>query len=457
MVPNSSSETIIAQCTPRGSGAIALLRLSGPESLHIATQLSRLPNNKTIATVPTHTIHAGHVIDRQNKPVDFVLFFVMHGPRTFTGENVVEISTHNNQFIIQEIIELALAHGARLAQEGEFCKRAVLNNKIDLIQAEAINELIHAQTQTALKQSLAQIEGSFSHQIAAIENDLIKAMAYCQASFEFIDEEHMEFGSDIKQIVVRTLQTIGTLKISFDQQERIRQGIRIAIIGSVNAGKSSLFNTLLQKERAIVTHIAGTTRDVIEAGMYRNQNYWTLIDTAGLRNTDDMIEKEGIERSLKEARLADIILLVIDSSRALTHQELHVYSEIAQQHQNKIIRIYNKSDLPVITAPEDKADILVNTVNKNNIDKIETAIEEKITELLSSIESPFLLNKRQFNLLLGIEQKLLHLMPMLEGNIAYELLSVHLEQAIADLSELTGKTISEASMDKVFREFCVGK
>lgn len=457
MVSFSEHETIIAQCTPRGSGAIALLRLSGPGALTIATKLSKLPNNKTIDTVATHTIHAGHAIGMNNKPIDYVLFFVMHGPRTFTGEHVVEISTHNNQFIIQEIIACAIARGARLAQEGEFCKRAVMNKKIDLVQAEAINELIHAQTQTALKQSLAQVEGSFSRHINELENDLIKAMAYCQASFEFIDEENMEFGDDIKRIIEQTIATISKLKTSFDQQERIRQGIRIAIIGSVNAGKSSLFNTLLQKERAIVTHIAGTTRDVIEAGMYRNQNYWTLIDTAGLRNTDDMIEKEGIERSLKEALLADIILLVIDSSRALTTQEQTVYAEIATQHQHKIIRIYNKSDLPCVTAPEGEEALIVNTVNKANIDRIESAIEEKISALLSSIESPFLLNKRQFNLLLGLEHKLVGMLPMFDTNIAYELLSVHLEEAIADLSELTGKTISEASMDKVFREFCVGK
>lgn len=457
MIPHSESETIIAQCTPRGSGALALLRLSGPDALSIATKLSKLHGNKTIDTVTSHTIHPGHAVRKNNQPIDYVMFFVMHGPRTFTGEDVVEISTHNNQFIIQEIIELAITHGARLAQEGEFCKRAVMNKKIDLIQAEAINELIHAQTQTALKQSLAQVEGSFSQHIAVLENDLIKAMAYCQASFEFIDEENMEFGSDIKKIIEQTIHTIGKLKVSFDQQERIRQGIRIAIIGSVNAGKSSLFNTLLQKERAIVTHIAGTTRDVIEAGMYRNQNYWTLIDTAGLRNTDDMIEKEGIERSLKEAQLADIILLVIDSSRALTTQEIQIYSEIAAQHQHKIIRIYNKSDLPCITAPKGEGALVVNTVNKANIDHIESAIEEKIAALLNSIESPFLLNKRQFNLLLGLEHKLLAIMPMFDKNIAYELLSVHLEEAIADLSELTGKTISEASMDKVFREFCVGK
>lgn len=457
MISHSDRETIIAQCTPEGSGALALLRISGPNALTIASNISILPKNKTIFSVPTHTIHAGHVTDAQKNHIDYVLFFVMHGPRTFTGEDTVEISTHNNRFIIQAVINAALACGARLAKEGEFCKRAVLNNKIDLIGAEAINELIHAQTQSALKRSLAQVEGSFSRITHEIEEELIKAMAYCQASFEFIDEEGMEFGKDILSMINRILEYINSFKISFDQQERIRQGFRIALIGSVNAGKSSLFNALLQKERSIVTHIAGTTRDVIEAGLYRNQNYWTLIDTAGLRNTDDIIEREGIERSLKEAELADIILLIIDASRKLTEQELLIYTQIGQKHMDKTIRIYNKSDLPMITIPDDSKALLVSTVKKENIDQIEAAIEDKIASMLAGLSSPFLLNKRQFNLILSLENNLKSILPLLTDNVQYELVSIHLEDAIAALSELTGKTISEAAMDKVFREFCVGK
>lgn len=454
---NPETQTIIAQCTPRGSGAIALLRISGSEALNIATKLSRLPNNKQIDNLASHTIHAGHVIDEHNKAIDYAMFLVMHGPHTFTGEDVVEITSHNNQFIIQDIITIAIKHGARLAREGEFCKRAVMNNKIDLIQAEAINELIHANTQLALKQSLAQVEGSLSQWIINIEQELLKALAFCQASFEFIDEEEMEFGTQIKEIINKTCATIEQLKISFDQQQRIRQGIRIAIIGSVNAGKSSLFNALLQKDRAIVTNIAGTTRDVIEAGLYKKQNYWTLIDTAGLRNTNDIIEQEGIERSLKEAQLADIILLVIDASRTMNAQEKTVYQQIADQHPDKIIPILNKSDLPSHTDVIFQNTICASTKTNLNIVDVEQAIEQKIEQLLSSIASPFLLNKRQFNLLLNLEQKLQNSLPLFTDNIAYELLSVHLQDAIAELSSLTGKSVSEDAMDKVFKEFCVGK
>lgn len=449
-------QTIIAQCTPRGSGALALLRLSGSRALEIATAIGQLLSKQQIIDVATHTIHAGYVIDQNNQPIDQVMFLVMHGPRTFTGEDTVEITTHNNPFIIESIIQQALANGARIAQEGEFCKRAVLNGKIDLVQAEAINELIHANTQMALKQSMAQVKGSFSQWIASIERDLIKAMALCQASFEFIDEENMAFGNEIRTIIQNIIDTIAQLKITFDQQQRIRQGIRIAIIGSVNAGKSSLFNALLQQNRSIVTNIAGTTRDVIEAGLYKDQNYWTLIDTAGLRQTDDIIEKEGIERSLHEAELADIILLVIDASRTMHTDEREVYNKITEQHHHKIMVIYNKSDLERKTELS-LPGLSVSTLNRSHNAMIEEAIEDKIAALLSSISSPFLLNKRHYNLLMTLEKQCHEILPLLTNNIAYELLSIHLQEAAAHVSELTGKTISENAMDEVFRSFCVGK
>src|SRR5579863_4648796 len=318
MFYSSSNETIIAQCTPQGTGAIALLRLSGDNTFAIADAISKLPGNKIISALPTHTIHYGWVIDKNGTHIDQVLFLLMRSPHTFTGDDTVEITCHNNPFIIQSIIQAALATGARLAQEGEFSRRAVHNNKIDIIQAEAINDLIHANTQLTLKQSLSQLEGSFSHWITNIEKQLIKALALSDASFEFLDEENMEFSTQIKEIIDAVLTTITNLKNTFNQQQQIRNGIRIAIIGSVNAGKSSLFNALLNQERAIVTNIAGTTRDAIEAGLYKNGNYWTLIDTAGLRTTDDIVEQLGISRSHEEAHKADIILLVFDGSQQLS-------------------------------------------------------------------------------------------------------------------------------------------
>lgn len=448
-------ETIIAQCTPIGSGAIALLRMSGANSLVIADSMAKLASGKRIVDVDSHTIHYGSVRDVHGNSIDNVLFLVMKAPRTFTGQDVIEISSHNNQFIIEEIINSALSFGARLAKEGEFSKRAVLNKKIDLVQAEAINELIGAQTQQALKRALAQVDGSFSHWISIIEKQLLKAMAFCEASFEFIDEE-LEFADQIKVMVSEILTTISRAKKSFDKQQHIRSGIKIALVGSVNAGKSSLFNALLGSARAIVTPIAGTTRDSIEASVTRFGTFWTLIDTAGLRITDDIVEQEGIKRSLEQAALADIVLLVYDASRLLSSQELEAYSQILAQHQAKIITVCNKIDQVVDFDSNNFSGVALSAQNKIGIDALEKKIQEKIISLMSQYDSPFLLNSRQFNLLGALENKLNEILHMLE-NPQYELLSIHFNDALAHLSELTGKTVSEQTMDAVFNEFCVGK
>ena len=267
----------------------------------------------------------------------------------------------------------------------------------------------------------------------------------------------MAFGEQIHDTTKIILHTIAKLKKTFDAQQHIRQGIRIAIIGSVNAGKSSLFNALLKKDRAIVTNIAGTTRDVIEAGVYRNNNYWTLIDTAGLRQTDDIIELHGIERSHNEAQSADIILLVIDSARTMTLQEKSIYEEIYDAHAHKTIVVKNKTDLAQIKSYLNITEQLeVSAHNNQGIDLVEQYIEKKIAALFSDLESPFLLNKRQYNLLLHVEHNLNKLIPLL-ANPEYEIISYHLNDILAHLSELTGKSISEAGMDAVFRNFCVGK
>ena len=451
-------QTIIARCTPAGNGAIALLRLSGTHAVIIADALAQLTQGKTLHESPSHTIHYGWIINRNQEKIDQVLFLLMRAPSTFTGQDTVEITCHNNQFLIEHILALAIEQGARLAQEGEFTRRAVLNNKIDLIQAEAINELIGAHTQHALKTSFSQLQGSFSSFIAAIEQELLKAIAFCEASFEFIDEE-MLFDQQIKESISTVLQKIAQLQKTFNKQQHIRSGIKIALIGSVNAGKSSLFNALLNQPRSIVTNIAGTTRDAIEAVMTRNGNFWTLIDTAGLRTTDDMIEQEGIRRSWQQAQHADIILLIIDNSRPVTDQEHALYSDLMAQFASKIIVVLTKDDLRAcaqtdfITQPK----ISVSATTRLHLDLLEEKIEEKIQNLFQSLESPFLLNQRHHNLLLALENRLLAIQNSLQTTIAYEIISYQLNDAIAHVSELTGKTISESAMDGIFRQFCVGK
>jgi tRNA modification GTPase len=455
-----STETIIAHCTPRGQGALALLRISGQQALVVVDSFAQLATAKKLVSVSTHTIHYGTVIDTNKQVLDKVLFFVMHAPHTFTGEHTIEITCHNNPFIIASIIEQAITQGARLAYPGEFTRRAVLHDKIDLMQAEAIDELIHANTQLTLKKALAQLEGSLSHWVTTIEQELITCLAFSDSSFEFIEEENMEFGTQIKERLQKTLHTLTQLKKNFDQQQQIRQGIRIALLGTVNAGKSSLFNALIGKDRSIVTNIPGTTRDVIEAGLYKYGNYWTLIDTAGLRKTDDKIEQEGIKRSFKEAQNADIILLLCDRSQEWSVQETTVYHELLDAYGKKIILITSKDDLPqqaqhAISWKE----ILPFSVKKpEQLSCIEQNIQHKIEKLFEQAESPFLLTQRQYTLLLALEKNLVHIVSMLTTHpISYELVSFHLNDSLKYFAELTGKSVSEAAIDAVFRNFCVGK
>lgn len=452
------SQTIIAQCTPSGKGALALIRISGPKSREIVANFSK--PSKNLLTGNSHTIHYGHVIDIKTQSViDNVLFLIMDSPRTFTGQDTVEITCHNNPFIIENIISQAINCGARIAQPGEFTERAFLNGKIDLLQAESINDLISANTQSSLKKSLAQLNGSFSKWISSIEEKLIRAMAWSEASFEFLEEaeksNEANFEEQIQIQILDIIKDISRAKGQFDIQQQLREGIRIALIGSVNTGKSSLFNALLGQNRAIVTNIAGTTRDTIEAGLYKNGNYWTLIDTAGLRKADDIIEQEGIERSFDEAKRSDIILLVYDSSRDLSIEELNIYNSIKENYNNKIICAYNKSDLT--NKPKENSHIFVCATLKENISALETEIQNKIDLLLEQVDSPFLLNKRQFNLLLGLENLLEDILNLLVTSNQPEIISYHLKYCLEYLSELTGKSISEAVMDKVFKEFCVGK
>lgn len=459
VIHSRDDETIIALSTPRGPGAIALIRLSGINVFAIVTAISKLIGNKAITAVPTHTVHVGWVVNHIQQPIDQVMFTVLHAPSTFTGQDCVEITAHNNQFIIEAIVEAAIQQGARLAHEGEFTKRAFLNGKIDLIQAEAINELIHAQTTIALKKSLAQLKGSFSSWIIDIEQELITILAWTEASFEFLDEE-TEFGEQIKQRLYNIIDKIVFIKKNFSIQQQLRQGIRIALIGSVNAGKSSIFNALLGHKRSIVTAIAGTTRDSIEAGMCRNENFWTLIDTAGLRTTDDVIEQEGIQRSYEEAQKADIILLIIDGSRPLTTQEYTTYQHLFNTYEAKTICLQNKTDLPQKIAHNitGMKPLFVTSQEISTCSIIEKAIESKVNELFTTVESPFLLNQRHYNLLIGLEKQLVQTLSLVQGTtVPYELVAYHVRDAIEHISELTGKSVTEAGIDKVFKEFCVGK
>ena len=458
MIYLKDDEAIVAQATAIGAGAIAMLRVSGLNAVQVVDSIAQLPGNKKLVTQDSHTIHYGWIIDKAGQHVDQVLFLLMRGPKTFTGQDVVEITCHNNQFLVEQVIDIIIQAGARLADNGEFTRRAVLNNKVDLVQAEAINELIHAQTSQALKQSLRQLEGSFSSWIAHIEKQLIHIVAYCEASFEFLDEE-MTFDQQIHARLQNVMNDVADVLKTFDKRQYVTQGVRIALVGSVNVGKSSLFNALINRKRAIVTDIAGTTRDTIEAGMYQQGAFVTFIDTAGLRESDDFVEKIGIDRSFQEVTSCDLILMVFDATQNYGEEELRCYELIAQQHKDKIIFVQNKIDqgnnlLPFL---QRQNCIPVSVLQNKNIDLLRTTIDSKIDDLMQIGQSPCLLNKRQYNLLFAVQQQLGAIQQGISRTIEYELLVIQVTDAITKLSELTGKTVTEDALNAIFREFCVGK
>ncbi len=460
-------DTIVALSTPKGSGAIAIIRLSGQDSLDIADKISRLSNGEKIVDCKSHTIKHGFVVDKKTEQdIDEVLFFIMRLPRTFTGQDIVEISCHNNQFIIENIVALSIFAGARLAKPGEFAQRAFLNGKIDLVQAESINDLIGAQTQLAVQKSLSQVKGSLSNFILKIEEKLLYILALVEGSFEFLEEEARDLDMDnlIRNSIDNLLNELNQLKDSFNIQQQIKNGIKISLVGYTNVGKSTLFNALLGKNRSIVTHIEGTTRDVIESNLYKNGSFWQLTDTAGLRDTTDFMEKEGIERSLEQIKVSDIVVLILDSSKSLITDQIKLYDNIVKFYRDKIIFVANKSDIKESKKILLKLNQIFNTKflavsgkNKIGLDLLEAEIEKMVQKMFKEFKSPFLLNKRQISTLVELIGDLEFIKQSFLQSLEYELIAHHIKNILGKLTELTGKNINEKLLDKIFKDFCVGK
>lgn len=461
----NNQQPIIALCTPRGSGAIALIRLSGQTAVEAVDCFAQLSSGKKLVDCATHTIHYGFIAGAERRRIDSVLFLLMKAPKTFTGQDTVEITCHNNPFIIDRIIEIAIQAGARPAHAGEFTRRAFLNNKLDLVQAEAVVDVIHAQSEEALVRSMSQLEGSLSHAVASIKKQIVTLLAFVEASFEFLDEEQRDFDFSIE--IKRQLEAIQTIvasvKKDFHLQQQIKEGLRLVILGSVNVGKSTLFNALLDKERAIVSPMAGTTRDSIDATMYKNGMFWSLVDTAGLRITCDIIEQQGIDRSMQQASIADVMLLVIDGSIPFLEQEQKEYQKILDLYESKSIIVINKIDKDgdvekyqhsLIT----KAPVVYTSAHcRRGLDTLERTIEEKKQSLFSMGETSFLLNQRQCSLLSQIEQDLGSLALQMRDSLHCELVAYQLQNLVEKASELTGEKVSEQVLDTIFNQFCVGK
>ena len=455
-------DVIVAQATPHGKGAIALIRLSGKEVRHILDKCAQLKSKQKIAEVKTHTIHYGTIYDKDENIIDNVLFLVTDGPRSFTGENAIEITSHNNPFIINKIIERTIECGARRALPGEYSERAVLNKKIDLLQAEAIHDLLSAQSELQTQLALGQLEGTLSAEIQKIDDELCALAAWSQASFEFLDEER-DFQSVILEKAESIKKSVESLLNQHNFSTLIKEGLKIGIIGSTNVGKSSLLNVILNQKKAIVTDIPGTTRDVVEGTLYKDNIYWTFLDTAGIRKTADLIEQTGIQKSHEIAEKADILLVVFTFKEEEDQEIKKTYHDIIMRHLGKIIFIRNKIDLSHQSNISENffsqfSSLAVSTHTLEGIEEIIAAIQKKKEELFNTHNISFLLNTRHVSALTETKEKLEYIVKLLRTNSPlYEIILMLIHETQKTLTLMSGKTVEEKSFDKVFRSFCVGK
>ena len=457
-------DTIVASCTAPGAGALALIRFDGLRAREIVAAMAQLPYGKKLSECVSHSIVYGHVVAADATLIDQVLFLIMFGPRTFTGNDVVEITCHNNRFIVDAIIARGCQLGARHARPGEFTQRAVMNGKIDMLQAEALHELIMAPSHAVAMRSLAQLEGSLSHVVTQLQQELFELAAHVEASFEFLEEEHLDldFTTLILQRIEALLVKLHPLCAGQKQMQQLREGVKIALVGSVNAGKSTLLNALIGRNRAIVSDVPGTTRDSIEASVSEGGYVWTYIDTAGLRITEDAIEQEGIVCSRYEAAAADSIIFVCDGSSEPSADVIAEYTALSELPDKTVIVALTKADkgcfhtwLP--KTPEGKV-FCMSAHTGTGMNDLREEIVAQVKRVYEGITHPFILNQRQLALLLDVQQLLLRVQRECEsGQLPYELLAAQLHDVLALMTQLSGRSVTEEIMDTVFSTFCIGK
>jgi tRNA modification GTPase len=457
-------DTIVASCTAPGAGALALIRFEGSRAREIASGLALLPHGKALSDCASHSIVYGHVIAADGSLIDQVLFLLMYAPRTFTGNDIVEITCHNNRFIVQASIARGCELGARHARPGEFTQRAVMNGKMDMLQAEALHELIMAPSHAVAVRSLAQLEGSLSQAIAALQHELFELAAYVEASFEFLEEEHLDldFAALILQRIQTLLKKLDPLCGGQKQVQQLREGVKIALVGSVNAGKSTLLNALVGRKRAIVSEVPGTTRDSIEATVSDGGYVWTYIDTAGLRVTHDAIEQEGIIRSRYEAAAADIIMFVCDGSSEPLPEVIAEYRQLATQQGKTVLLVLTKSDKGCahewVLQESGVSSFCISAQTGEGLALLKSQILRQVKNVYEGISHPFILNQRQLALLSDMQQLLMRIQKECElGQLPYELLAAQLHHALTLITELSGRSVTEEIMDMVFSTFCIGK
>ncbi len=452
---NVASDTIVALATPGGSGAIAVIRLSGTDAILITQKIFK---GKDLSQQASHTIHFGTIRDGE-QIIDEVLVSLFIAPHSYTRENVVEISTHGSAYIIEKVIKLAIQHGARAAKPGEFTLRAFLNGQLDLSQAEAVADLIASHSQASHQMAMQQMRGGFSNQLQQLRNELIHFASMIELELDFAEED-VEFANrdDFKRLIYQINQVINNLIASFEQGNVLKNGVPVVIAGQPNVGKSTLLNTLLNEERAIVSDIAGTTRDTIEDEMILNGINFRFIDTAGIRDTQDVIEAKGVERTLDKMKLAKLIIYLFtpDQDRSSIQLQLQQLQDL----KIPFIALMNKSDLisDEQSSLFDKyAFISISAQQKLGIEELKSAILEKVNLAKINTDGVMVSNIRHLEALQKTESALSRVLSNLDTSIASDFLASDIKQALHYLGEITGIVTTDDLLENIFTKFCIGK
>ncbi len=453
-------DTIAAISTPRGEGGIGIVRLSGDESLGILSKIFKPKSKKDVKDIKSYTINYGHIYDG-NELIDEVLVSVMKAPNTYTREDIVEINCHGGYLITQKVLELVLKNGAKIAEPGEFTRRAFLNGRLDLTQAEAVIDLIHGKTDKSISLSLNNLRGDLRDQINHLKKILLDVAAHVNVVLDYPEEGVDEPIPEHLIIELHNVKdTITKLVESYDKGKMIKEGIKTAIVGKPNVGKSSLLNSILREERAIVTSIAGTTRDTIEEIINIKGIPLIMVDTAGIRKTQDEVENIGVQKSKKMLKEADLVLFVLDSSRDFSDEDREIYDSIESE---KVIGILNKIDmekkLDITNLTKVKKWIEISALENIGIDTLENEIHNFILSenIEDSSEKLIITNIRHKSALEKTKKSIENIFETIDMGYPMDLIAVDLNDALDSLSEVTGEISSEDLLDHIFSNFCVGK
>ncbi len=455
------TDTIAAIATAMSSSGIGIVRISGEEAVLVADRIFEMKNHKKLSEMPTHTIHYGHIHD-EDEVIDEVMVLLMRGPKSYTREDTVEIDCHGGVYVMKRILETVIRHGARPAEPGEFTKRAFLNGRIDLSQAESVIDVIYSKNDFALKSSLSQLSGSVSEKIRDIRGTVLHEIAFIESALD--DPEHISlegYQEQLSEIVSGVADKIEKLLANSDNGKMLKEGISTVIVGKPNAGKSSLLNTLVGEEKAIVTDIAGTTRDVLEEQINLNGVLLNVIDTAGIRDTEDVVEKIGVERAKKYLKDADLVIYVVDTSTALDENDAEIMELLRDRH---TIILLNKSDLEQITTVEDvrkhldKTMIPISAKEQTGIDALEKEIKEMFfSGKVTFNDEVYITNIRQKTALQEALRSLKLVQQSIEDDMPEDFYSIDLMNAYEELGTIIGEAVEDDLVNEIFSKFCMGK